>query len=110
MGIKKIILILGFILGLLFAAFGYLFLSNQEMEVQNLPLTGIDSNFKNYTDTEYLRKMIIHHQDSVDLAKKAIENSSNVFVLEISKKIEETQTKEIEDMKLQLENIINNQK
>jgi len=122
MNSKFILLIIGFVLGIFTASFYYLYLNFQNKtspvsQVQNNVvdhsmhmmngMPSMNSMMKEYTDIEYLNLMIIHHQDALDMAQRALVSSTNVFIKNLSENIIATQTKEINDMKIEIDKIIN---
>lgn len=118
---KFVLLILGFVLGIFTSSFVYLFLNfqqknqtptanNQMMDHSSHMMNGMpsmNSMMKEYSDLEYLNLMIIHHQDGVDMAKRALVQSSNDFIRKLSSDIINAQTKEINEMKIEIDKIIN---
>ena len=72
-----------------------------------MQMMSMSSMLTNYSDLEFLNLMIIHHNDALDMADKALRNSSDKFILELSKNIISTQSQEIEQMKAQMEKIVN---
>jgi uncharacterized protein (DUF305 family) len=120
MNSKLILLTIGFILGLFTASFYYLYfvtISNPN-STQNSTTTdhsqhimngmpSMNSMMKEYSDLEYLNLMIIHHQDALDMAKRALVSSSNNFIRSLSENIISSQSKEINDMKTEIDKIIN---
>jgi len=70
----------------------------------------MNSMMKEYSDLEYLNLMIIHHQDALDMAQRALISSSNNFIKNLSQNIISSQSKEINDMKIEIDKIINQNK
>jgi len=110
-----VLLILGFVLGI-FTSYGYSQTqpkSQIQDSVQNLHsnhmmsgMPSMNSMLTTYSDLEYLRLMIIHHQDALDMAQKALMNSTNEFVRTLSQNIIKSQSEEINQMKVEMTNII----
>lgn len=115
---KYILLIIGFVMGLFVASFIYLYINfsskntetnTNSMDHSNHMMNGMpsmNSMMKAYSDTEYLSLMIIHHQDALDMAKRALENTKNDFVKTLSENIISSQSKEINDMRNELQKIV----
>lgn len=117
---KFVLLILGFVLGLFTASFYYLYTNFQNLNKTGSNTAAMDhsqhmmngmpsmnSMMKEYNDIEYLNLMIIHHQDGVDMAQRAVAGTNNTFVKTLSKNIISAQTKEINEMKIEIDKIIN---
>lgn len=115
---KLIFMILGFVIGIFTSSFIYLYLSYKNnlnsgsnsqaaMDHSMHSMPSMNSMLKNYSDLEYLNLMIIHHNDALEMADRAIKNSSNKFVLELSKNIISSQSNEISEMKTEMERIVN---
>ena len=110
---KILFMVLGFVLGIFTSTFIYLYINfkNQAVPVTTQPhqmqMMSMSSMLTNYSDLEFLNLMIIHHNDALDMADKALRNSSDKFILELSKNIISTQSQEIEKMKAQMEKIVN---
>ena len=114
-----VLLILGFVLGI-FTSYGYSLstsnqASNNNINNQNTNIhashmmngmPSMNAMMVTYSDLEYLRLMIIHHQDALDMAQIDLKESSNQFVLTLSENIIKTQSAEIEDMKNEMTNIV----
>ncbi|NBO22937.1 DUF305 domain-containing protein [bacterium] len=114
-----VLLILGFVLGI-FTSYGYSLSTSNQTSNNNInnQNTNIHANHMmngmpsmnammvTYSDLEYLRLMIIHHQDALDMAQRALKDSKNQFVLTLSENIIKTQSAEIEDMKNEMTNIV----
>jgi len=120
---KFVLLILGFVLGLFTASFYYLYTNFQNQNNSQVTPLAMDHSqhmmngmpsmnamMKEYTDLEYLNLMIIHHQDAVDMAQRAVISSSNNFIKTLSQNIISSQSKEINDMKIEIDKIINQDK
>ncbi len=120
---KFVLLILGFVLGIFTASFYYLYTNFQLKNAPQVPANTMDhsqhmmngmpsmnSMMKEYSDLEYLNLMIIHHQDALDMAQRAIISSSNTFIKNLSQNIISSQSKEINDMKIEIDKIINQDK
>jgi len=110
--------LLGFVFGIFTSSFVYFYINfknNMSSQVNDpvvmdhsghsMPM--MNSMMKNYNDLEYLNLMIIHHNDALEMADRAIKNSSNKFILELSKNIISSQSKEISEMKVEMEKIVN---
>lgn len=125
MNTKFVLLIIGFVLGLFTSSFYYLYINFENKINPNSIITNnsvdhsqhimngmpsMNSMMKEYTDLEYLNLMIIHHQDALDMAQRALVSSTNVFIKNLSENIIATQTKEINDMKIEIDKIINQDK
>lgn len=117
MNIKYILLVIGFVMGILTSTFVYLFINysnqtsnqNDAMDHSQHMMNGMpsmNSMMKEYSDVEYLNLMIIHHQDALDMANRAIEQSKNEFIQTLSKNIISSQSKEITDMRTEIQKII----
>jgi uncharacterized protein (DUF305 family) len=119
---KVVLLILGFVLGLFVALFGYLYMTYQQKTSQAVSqvtdmtdhsghmaqgMPSMNSMMKQYSDLEFLNLMIVHHQDALDMAQRALVGSSNNFIKELSNNIIKSQSKEINDMKIEIDKIIN---
>lgn len=119
---KLALIIIGFVLGIFASSFVYLYISFQQkvsplagttpqvMDHSQHMMNGMpsmNSMMKEYSDLEYLNLMIIHHQDALDMAKRALVSSSNNFIRTLSDNIISTQSKEINDMKIEIDKIIN---
>ena len=50
-------------------------------------------------DKEFLSEMIVHHQGAIDMANLAIKSATHKEIIDLSKKIIDAQTAEIETMK-----------
>ena len=112
-----ILLTLGFVLGI-FTSYGYSLTQIQNPGTSNQNQTNIHANhmmngmpsmnsmMATYSDLEYLRLMIIHHQDALDMAERALNDSKNQFVLTLSENIIKTQSAEITEMKNEMTNIV----
>lgn len=122
---KAVLIIIGFVLGLFTSTFVYLYISYQQkvspmagtpvqmMDHSQHMMNGMpsmNSMMKEYSDLEYLNLMIIHHQDGVDMAQRALVSSTNSFIKKLSQDIISAQTKEINDMKIEIDKIINQNK
>jgi uncharacterized protein (DUF305 family) len=116
---KIVLLILGFILGLFSASFYFLnYLGSNPAENTSINLVdhsnhlmqgmpSMNSMMTEYSDLEYLNLMIIHHQDALDMAQRALVGSTNNFIKSLSENIISTQSKEITEMKSEIDKIIN---
>lgn len=119
---KIVLLGLGFVLGLFVGSFAYLYSNYQQKtsqavsQVNNLMdhsqhmaqgMPSMNSMMKQYSDLEYLNLMIVHHQDALDMAQRAIVGTSNQFIKDLSNNIIKSQSKEINDMKIEIDKIIN---
>jgi uncharacterized protein (DUF305 family) len=123
---KSVLLILGFVLGIFTSSFVYLYISYQQ---KTSPLAGTPANnimdhsqhmmngmpsmnsmMKEYSDLEFLNLMIIHHQDALDMSQRALVSSTNQFIKNLSENIISSQTKEINEMKIEIDKIINQNK
>jgi len=115
---KLVFMLLGFVFGIFTSSFVYFYINfknNMSSQVNDpvvmdhsghsMPM--MNSMMKNYNDLEYLNLMIIHHNDALEMADRAIKNSSNKFILELSKNIISSQSKEISEMKVEMEKIVN---
>ena len=115
---KLVFMLLGFVFGIFTSTFIYFYINfknNTSSQVNDpvimdhsghsMPM--MNSMMKNYNDLEYLNLMIIHHNDALEMADRAITNSSNKFILELSKNIISSQSKEISEMKVEMEKIVN---
>jgi len=109
-----VLLILGFVLGI-FVSYGYSVTQNKNETSSTINphanhmingMPSMNSMLASYSDLEYLRLMIIHHQDALDMAQKALMNSTNDFVRELSQNIIKSQSNEINQMKSEMTNII----
>lgn len=111
-----VLLLLGFVLGI-FTSYGYsLTTSNQQPLLQSEKnihenhlmggMPSMNSMMATYSDLEYLRLMIIHHQDALDMAERALKGSTNEFVRTLSENIIKSQSAEITDMKNEMTNIV----
>jgi uncharacterized protein (DUF305 family) len=120
---KFVLLILGFVLGIFTASFYYLYTNFQIKNFTQVPSNTMDhaqhmmngmpsmnSMMKEYSDLEYLNLMIIHHQDALDMAQRALISSSNNFIKNLSENIISSQSKEINSMKIEIDKIINQNK
>jgi uncharacterized protein (DUF305 family) len=121
---KIVLLIIGFVFGLFVASFVYLFINYQQKTSQPIAqntivdhsqhmaqgMPSMNSMMKEYSDLEYLNLMIVHHQDALDMAERALAGSSNEFVKVLSNNIIKSQSKEINDMKIEIDKIINQNK
>ena len=56
-----------------------------------------------YTDQQFLRDMIVHHQDAVSMSKRVLVHTSRKEVRELATAIIEAQTKEITQMEAWLQ-------
>jgi uncharacterized protein (DUF305 family) len=74
-------------------------------ENHNMPM--MNDMLQVYTDKDFLELMILHHQDAVDMANNALNNSQNEFIRKLSESIIKTQSQEIRDMENELENVNN---
>ena len=99
---KYVLLIIGFVLGLFTSSFIFLYYNFQQ-RIASVPVNNsenidhsqhmaggmpsMNSMMKEYTDLDYLNLMIIHHQDAVDMSKRALVNSSNSFIRQLSNTI-----------------------
>lgn len=112
---KLTFLILGFVFGVFTSSFVYLWINfknkNEAPVISDTNLHSMHNansmTSKPYNDLDYLNMMIIHHSDALTMADEAIRKSSNKFILSLSKNIISTQTAEINDMKSEMENIVN---
>lgn len=111
-----VLLILGFVLGI-FTSYGYsltqvkndILITQDSNPHANHMMNGMpsmNSMLTSYSDLEYLRLMIIHHQDALDMAQKALMNSTNEFVRNLSQNIIKSQSLEIDQMKTEMTSII----
>lgn len=50
-------------------------------------------------DKEFLIQMMLHHEDSLEVAKLALEKSKDPEILELAQTIIDEQTKQLEQMK-----------
>jgi uncharacterized protein (DUF305 family) len=122
---KIILLSIGFALGIISSTFIYMYLNlqeqnssinlvnNNEVDHSQHSMNGMpsmNSMMKEYTDLEYLNLMIIHHQDALDMAQRALVNSTNQFIRQLSNNIISSQSKEINDMKIEIDKIINQER
>lgn len=51
-----------------------------------------------YSDQQFLRDMIVHHQDAVEMSKRVLAHTSRKEIRELATNIIEAQTKEIAQM------------
>lgn len=110
---KIIFLILGLVIGILVSSFVYLYF-NYKQQIEN-PIVNhsvedhlnMAKALTNYTDLDFLNMMIIHHNDAIEMADIALRNSTNSFILFISKNIISSQNQEISQMKTEMEKIVN---
>lgn len=117
---KLILLILGFVLGLFASSFIYLFRNFQQktQPVSNnfsaQPNSNIPSSKNSfmiqYSDIQFLNLMIVNHQEAVQMAQRAIVGSTNDFIKNLSESIISTQSKEINNMKIEIDKIVNQNK
>lgn len=56
-----------------------------------------------YSDQQYLKDMIAHHEDAVEMSKKVLLHTSRKEVRELAGTIIEVQSKEISDMNQKLQ-------
>lgn len=74
-------------------------------DMKSMPM--MNDMLKIYTDKDFLELMILHHQDALDMANNALENSKNEFILKLSNDIIKTQSAEISQMEGELKNVDN---
>lgn len=74
-------------------------------DMKSMPM--MNDMLKNYTDRDFLELMILHHQDALDMANNALENSKNEFIIKLSNEIIKTQSAEISQMEQELKNVNN---
>lgn len=118
---KYVILILGFALGILTSSLVYFYISftqrtsqsnmmhhgNMEVSQPANNIHSMNEMMKEYSDLEFLNLMIIHHQDAVDMSQRALIKSDNQFIRNLAQSIITLQKKEINDMKIEIDKIIN---
>jgi len=52
-----------------------------------------------YSDTDWLKAMIKHHEMALTMSKEAIDKSKDNYVVTLAKSIIESQSKQIDEMK-----------
>ena len=111
---KITFLVLGFVFGIFTSTFVYLWINFKNKNEAPIADSNIHSmhsmsnySSKPYNDLDYLNMMIIHHSDALTMADEALRKSSNKFILTLSKNIISSQSTEIKDMKIEMENIVN---
>lgn len=72
---------------------------NDMDDVMDSMMSGLDTRQGEGFDRVFLEKMILHHQGAVEMAKLAQEQAKHQEIIDLSQRIIDSQTSEIEMMK-----------